>query len=71
MDHLSEESKKRQRQRRRIKNYIEVKDLKEHVKDRSKDEELKMKGIEKQSSVSNYVVKSLETRWARNKKQNI
>ena len=71
MDHLSEESKKRQRQRRRIKNYIEVKDLKEHVKDRSKDEELKMKSIEKQSSVSNYVVKSLETRWTRNKKQNI
>ena len=71
MDHLSEESKKRQRQRRRIKNYIEVKDLKEHVKGRSKDEELKIKGIEKQSSVSNYVVKSLETRWARNKKQNI
>ena len=71
MDHLSEESKKRQRQRRRIKNCIEVKDLKEHVKDRSKDEELKMKGIEKQSSASNYVVKSLETRWARNKEQDI
>ena len=71
MDHLSEESKKRQRQRRRIKNYIEVKDLKEHVKDRSKDEELKMKGIEKQSSASNYEVKSLETRWARNKEQDI
>ena len=37
---MSEESKEEQRQRRIIKNYIEVEDLKVHMKDRSKDEEL-------------------------------
>ena len=68
MDHLNEESKEGQRQRRRIKDYIEVKDLKEHMKYRTRDEELNqqmtehsprkdysLRSREKQSAVSNYV----------------
>ena len=68
IDHLNEESKKGQRQRRRIKNYNEVKDLKVHVKDKPRDAELNqqmtehpprkeysLRSREKQSAVSNYV----------------
>ena len=40
MGHLNEEFKEGQRQRRTIKDYIEVKALKEHVNDRPRDEEL-------------------------------
>ena len=65
VDHLNKEG---QRQRRRIKDYNEVKDLKEHLKDRPRDEELNkqmtehpptkeynLRSREKQSAVSNYV----------------
>ena len=68
MNHLSEESKERRRQIRRIKGYIEVEDLKKHMKDRSKDEELNQqmrehlprkeyspRSREKRSAVSYYV----------------
>ena len=68
MNHLNEESKDGQRHRRRIKNYTEVKDLKEHVKDRPRDEEpnqqmaehplrkeYSLRSREKQSAVSSYV----------------
>ena len=34
MDHLNEDSKEGQRQRRIIKDYVEVEDLKEHMKSR-------------------------------------
>ena len=40
MDPLNEDPKERQRQRRSIESCIEVEDLKEHVKDRHRDEEL-------------------------------
>ena len=66
MDHLNEESK--EGQRRRIKDNIEVKDLKEHVKDRPRDEELNQQmtelpprkeyslvSREEQSTVLNYI----------------
>ena len=68
MDHLSEESKERRRQIRTIKDYIEVEDLKKHMKDRSKDEELNqqmtehlprkeysLRSREERSAVSYYV----------------
>ena len=38
--------KRGQKQRRRIKDYIEVKDLKQHVKDRPRDEKLNKQMIE-------------------------
>ena len=70
---LNEESKEGQRQRRITKDYIEVKDLKEHVKDRPRNEglnkqmiehsprkEYSLRNIEKQSVVSNYVT-SIDT----------
>ena len=66
IDHLNKEG---QRQRRRIKDYIEVKDLKEHLKDRPRDEErnkqmtehpptkeYNLRSREKQSAVSNNVI---------------
>ena len=34
MDHLNEDSKEGKRQRRIIKDYVEVEDLKEHMKSR-------------------------------------
>ena len=68
MDHLNEEAKWGQKQRRRIKDYVEVQDLKEHVKDRPRDEELNrqitehslrkeysLRSREKISDVLNYV----------------
>ena len=40
MDHLTENSEKEKRQRRRIKDNIEVEYLKKHVKDRPIDKKL-------------------------------
>lgn len=69
MDHLNEDSKEGQRQRRIIKDYVEVEDLKEHMKSRWRAEsandrtsskervkEYSLRSKEKQSVMSNYVI---------------